>query len=59
MLEELLALAKDGQLLGLAYVALKPCHEYQGDTVGTALRHPVMALGLARALEDQITQLLR
>lgn len=59
MLEELLALARDGQILGLAYVALKPCHEYQGDTSGTALQHPVMALGLARALEDQIAELLR
>lgn len=58
-LETLLALAKEGKIIGLAYVALKPANDYQGDLAGKALTHPVLALGLARALEDQITRLLR
>lgn len=58
-LEKLLARARAGEVIGLAYVAMMPAHEYEGDSLGAALQHPVMALGLARALEDQIIQLLR
>jgi hypothetical protein len=58
-LEILLARAQAGEIIGLAYVALQPAAGYSGDLVGNALDHPVMALGLAKALEDQISALIR
>lgn len=58
-LQLLLAQAEAGQVTGIAYVALRPGHEYSGDIVGYGLHHPLMALGLARALEDKVSTLLR
>lgn len=58
-LRELLAKAESGQIIGLAYVAMQPAYEYQGDLVGYALEHPVMALGLLKALEDQVVKIIR
>lgn len=58
-LKSLLQMAEAGEIIGLVYVALQPRHDYVGDLVGNAVHHPVMALGLVKALEDQITTLLR
>jgi hypothetical protein len=59
VLRLLLAQAEAGEIIGLAYVALKPGYEYSGDLLGYGLKHPVMALGLAKALEDKVSNLLR
>lgn len=58
-LRKLLAQAEAGEVVGLAYVAMMPSWAYQGDVIGIALQKPLVALGLASALEHQITTFLR
>jgi hypothetical protein len=58
-LESLLARARDGEIIGLAYVALARQKNYVVDTAGEARRDPTFALGmvqiLRRLIEDKIT----
>jgi hypothetical protein len=56
ILSRLLRDAKEGRVLGLAYVALHPANQYSGDLVGIATDSPLLARGLCRALEDTVTQ---
>lgn len=58
-IELLLQKVKDGEVVGVAFVALKPGYDYYGDIAGAALQHPVMALGLSKALEYQISKILK
>ncbi len=58
-LRKLLAQAEAGQIVGLAYIAMMPGWQYSGDLVGLALQQPLVALGLASALEHQITTFLQ
>lgn len=50
----LLQEAADGRIIGFAYVALRPHHEYSADLVGTALDSPLLSRGICRALEDAV-----
>ena len=53
-LEELLADAKRGQLVGLAYAAMYRRHEYVVDTAGECRRNPTFTRGMVRALDDRL-----
>lgn len=50
----LLAQAKAGKIIGMAYVALHHHHEYSADIVGCVLESPLLSRGICRALEDSI-----
>jgi hypothetical protein len=50
----LLAQAKEGKIIGLAYIALHHQHGYSADLVGDALKSPLLSRGICRALEDTI-----
>lgn len=56
VLTRLLADAKMGRVIGLAFVALLHHHEYEADMVGQALESPLLSRGICRALEDEISQ---
>jgi len=53
-LESLLSLAKSGQLVGFAFVALQPGRGYSADVLGSVLNHRLLALGLCRELEKLV-----
>jgi len=53
-LEHLLELARSGQLVGLAFVALQPGEGYSADILGSILNHRLLALGLCRELETLV-----
>lgn len=53
----LLEKAKQGGVVGFAYVALHQGGQYSGDVIGRARRFPIYALGLVRKLENLIDQL--
>lgn len=55
----LLKEARAGKVIGLAYLALYRGDDYSGDLVGNVKEHPLMARGICRALEDEISSYLR
>jgi hypothetical protein len=55
---KLLQEAHQGQITGLCYVVIHRGQDYSGDVVGRARGFPAFALGMIRALEHRITQLL-
>ena len=55
-LTRLLAEARAGKVIGVAYVALHHHHEYSGDIVGQALNSPLLSRGICRCLEDTIAK---
>lgn len=54
----LLAEVMDGNVTGLAYVAIKRGGEYSGDVAGRLRGMPIYTLGLLKALEKTVTQLI-
>lgn len=57
-LKMLLARAEAGHIVGLAYIAMMPGWQYQGDITGVALDKPLLALGLVSALEHQLSNFI-
>lgn len=57
-LETLLAAAKSGNLIGLAFVAMYAGREYEASTVGEARRNPTFTRGMIRALDDTLAKAL-
>ena len=53
-LVKLLTDARHGEVIGFAYVALRPNHEDTADVMGTALQSPLLCRGICRALEDAV-----
>lgn len=53
-LEILLAEARAGQLIGLAYVGLYPGRAYVADTAGEAQKAPIFTSGLLAILDYQL-----
>ena len=51
-LTKLLKEAKEGSVVGFAYVALHQGTSYSGDVIGRAKRFPIYTLGLVKALEQ-------
>lgn len=57
--EKLLEQAKQGTVVGFAYVAMRQGGKYSGDVVGRARQFPIYALGLVRTLENLIVKLIQ
>lgn len=58
-LEQLLAEARAGKILGFAYVAMRKRREFIGDAAGEAYRNPTFARGMVAALDDHLAELVR
>lgn len=58
-LEMLLAQARAGKILGVAYVAMRKRREYVGEATGEAYRSPTFARGMVAALDDYLAELAR
>lgn len=54
-LEELLAAAKRGEIIGIAYAVLKPAQEFEVGTSGLYRVHPQAALGPVNRLINTLT----
>lgn len=57
-LEILLAEARAGQLVGIAYVGIYPARAYVVDMAGEAKKAPIFTLGTVVILEDQIARFI-
>jgi hypothetical protein len=57
-LEYLLAEARAGRLVGLAWIALKAGNAYEVDIADEAALQPEYVRGLARVLDDQLAKLI-
>ena len=53
-LEQLLAEARKGRVIGLAYAAMMKRREYIVNTAGEAHRNPTFARGMLASLDDQL-----
>jgi hypothetical protein len=53
-LKELLARAKSGEVIGIAYVAMLRRRQYFADAAGECHRNPTHARGMVRALDDEL-----
>lgn len=58
-LEQLLEQARAGQILGVAFVAMRKRREFVGDATGEAYRNPTFARGMLAALDDHLRDLTR
>lgn len=53
-LEQMLALARRGELIGLAFAGMMRGHKFFVNTAGEAHRSPVFARGMVAALDDEL-----
>lgn len=58
-LEELLAMARAGEVIGVAYVAMLKRRKYIANTAGEAHRNPTFTRGMLRALDDDLGERVR
>lgn len=58
VLTQLLEEAKAGKITGLAYAVIEQGSRYSADVVGRAKTSPLIALGIARALEETVARLI-
>lgn len=58
-LEMLLAQAKRGQLIGVAYVAMMRRRAYAVNVTGEAHRNPTFARGCVQVLDDELGKQIR
>jgi len=58
-LEDLLARARAGEIVGLVYAAIEPQRSYVADTAGEATRDLTYALGMVRVLDKLIASRIR
>jgi hypothetical protein len=56
VLEELLAEARKGEVLGVAFCVMYKGREFIADATGEARRNPVFARGMVAFLDDQLAQ---
>jgi hypothetical protein len=54
-LRQLLELAEDGQLIGVAFAGMMRQRKFFVNTAGEARRNPVFARGMVAALDDQLS----
>ena len=57
-LEQLLARARQGDVVGLALAYLMPDSRYAVDTTGECARDPTFARGMVCALDDELSRLI-
>lgn len=55
-LTQLLVQAQNGQLLGIAFVAMYKRRQYIVDTAGECRRNPTFTRGMIRSLDDRLGQ---
>jgi hypothetical protein len=58
-LDELLAMARAGEVIGIAYVAMLKRRKYIANTAGEAHRNPTFSRGMIQALDDQLGRRVR
>lgn len=58
-LKQLLAQAKRGEIIGMAYAAMLKRRAYIVNTAGEAHRSPTFARGMVAALDDQLAGRIR
>lgn len=58
-LTELLRLAREARVRGLAFAVLYDDGRYSPDVIGDARRNPTFARGMVRALDDLLADLVR
>lgn len=54
VLEELLRQAREGQILGLAFVAMRKGRKFVGDAAGEAYKNPILTRGMVAELDDYL-----
>jgi hypothetical protein len=59
VLQKLLKQASRGEIIGFAYVALRPGCDYSGDVVGVARSSEIITRGVVSTLWDQIPRLTK
>lgn len=59
VLSELLHEAREGRIVGIAYVAMHKAYEYSFDIAGETRRVPTFTRGMLRGLDDQLSRLVR
>lgn len=59
LLEQVLAEARRGQIIGVALVAMRKRREFIGDAAGEAYRNPTFARGMLAALDDRLADMVR
>lgn len=57
-LEDLLAEAKAGGLIGLAYVAVRHRRSYSVGAAGEARTYPLLTRGMLLSLDDELAELM-
>lgn len=58
-LTDLLAAAKNGEIIGLAFAAMLKRRGYIVNTAGEAYRNPTFSRGMVAALDDRLSQRIR
>lgn len=58
-LELLLAEAKAGQIIGIAWVAMHKTYEYTVDIAGETRRSPTLTRGMLHLLDDELSAIIR
>jgi len=58
-LEQLLDMARTGELIGVAFAAMLKRRKYFVNTAGEAHRNPTFARGMVQALDDELGQRAR
>lgn len=57
-LEQLLAMAREGRILGFAIVAMCRRREFFAEAAGEAYRNPVFARGMVASLDDHLSDMI-
>lgn len=58
-LEALLRAARDGQVIGIAYVAMHKAHDYSVNIAGETKRSPTLTRGMLHLLDDELSAIIR
>ena len=58
-LEHLLAEARAGRVIGLAYVAMHKAYDYSVDIAGETRRSPTLTRGMLHLLDDELSAIIR
>jgi len=58
-LDELLAMPRAGEVIGIAYVAMLKRRKYIANAAGEAHRNPTFSRGMIQVLDDQLGQHVR
>lgn len=58
-LDELLAMARAGEVIGIAYVAMLKRRKYIVNAAGEAYRNPTFTLGMIQVLNSELGQRVR